>query len=354
VVRLLPTVGMAIGIFLLLNSFWIIPTLTSTTPRETLIGQFDRRHLLSFRTDGANDASVVGNVIAMYGYWGDREGRYTLPRSIMPLWPLLLLSILGLVGYGFYKTKSNPISQTLAASALLATIVAVGIIAAPFSYINEWLLSAIPALSAFREPQKFVTLIVLFYAVLGGVGLEYLQHSKRIQSLFTTHYRVAISGALIIPFIYTPTLMWGFAGQLHSATYPADWAIADQQYIHAAAGKTLFLPWHQYMYLDFAGRVTSNPAPAYFGPKVISGTNVEIGLIDYQSSNKSSQDIETILQHKDPQALGEDLATMGIQYVVISKNADWKRYGYFDQSGLEKVQDSPTLVVYRNKTFRQL
>jgi hypothetical protein len=189
---------------------------------------------------------------------------------------------------------------------------------------------------------------------VGGVGLEYLQRSKRIQRLLSTHYRVALSGALIIPFLYTPTFMWGFVGQLHSATYPADWAIANQQYIHSATGKALFLPWHQYMYLDFAGRVTSNPAPAYFGPQVISGTNVEIGLIDYQSSDKSSHDIETVLQRRDPQSLDKDLTALGIQYVLISKNADWKRYDYFDQSGLEKVQDGPTLVVYRNKTFRQL
>lgn len=352
--RLLRYIGLVAGIFLLLNSFWIVPTLAGTTQRETLIQQFDRRHLLSFRTDGTNDWAVIGNVLALYGYWGDREGRYALPRALVPLWPVLLVTMLILAGYGFYKMRTNPAMQTLLASALAGMVLAVGIIAVPFSYMNEWLLSVLPLLSAFREPQKFVSLIALFYAVAGGLGVTYLRSSKLVHKV-PAHHHIWITGAmLVIPFLYTPTFLWGFAGQLHSTHYPHDWSTAKQQYTANATGKILFLPWHQYMYMDFAGRVIANPAKAYFGPAIISGNNVEIGLIEHQGTDKNAQRIEWLLVHGDAASFAHDLANMNVEYIVISKTADWEIYNHFDQTGFEKVQDNTTLVVYRNAAFQQL
>jgi hypothetical protein len=106
--------GLAVASLLALSSYWIVPTLLNDTPREALVESFDRRHLLSFRTDGANDLSAIGNVVTLNGYWGDREGRYTLPRSVTPAWPLLFLIIFVAAMYGLYNTRKDPRTQALA------------------------------------------------------------------------------------------------------------------------------------------------------------------------------------------------------------------------------------------------
>lgn len=335
--------GFAVALFLALSSYWIIPTLLKDTQRERLVNSFDERYFLSFRTNGANDMGVVGNVLTMNGYWGDREDRYTLPRDVIPLWPLFFFGIFLLAVAGLSRSHKDSRVQTLLIGAIVSAVLAIGIAAVPFSYINDVFIRYLPFFRGFREPQKFVSLIVLFYAVTGGVGLANL-----LQNKVAKNYRPwLIVLALILPFLYTPTFLWGFAGQLKSRDYTADWALVDQQYVRNAQGKVLFLPWHQYMYFDFAGRVIANPAPVYFGKKVIAGDNAEIGLIGRQQQNNQSEMIEEILTNNQRPDLVNRLADLDIEYIILAKTTDWQEYSFLNSSGINKIKETDSLVVYQ-------
>ncbi len=337
--------GVAIIIFLALSSYWIIPVLTSNTPREQLVSSFDERYLLSFRTDGSNDVSVTGNVLSMHGYWGDREGRYILPRNVMPMWPLLFAGIFTLAAFGFYKSRGDPRSKILLISAGIAFVLAIGIAADPFKQFNRLLYEYVPFYRGFREPQKFVGLLVLAYAVFGSLGLQALMTHKR----YKRHVMWLLAAAIALPLMYTPTFLWGFAGQLKSRQYPSDWAQVNREYIKGAEGAVLFLPWHQYMYFDFADRVIANPGPKYFEGDIIAGDNSEIGLIERQESTAESTTIDMLVADRDVNKLSQN-----IEYVLLSKNADWQEYDFLNSATqLQLVRETETLKLYRNLYYSQ-
>jgi hypothetical protein len=343
----LKAVGKALALWLLsvliLSSFWIIPMLSGSSSRTSLIEQFDERHLLSFRTDGANDLAVALNTAALQGYWGEREGRFYVPRQVIVFWPLLILPVIALVGYGFWLVRKRPEAQVLALSAGVGLVLAVGIAAWPFSEINRLLIDHVPFFRSFREPQKFVSLIVLAYVVFGGIGLMRLKH-----------YGWLVYAALLLPFIYTPGFLWAFGNQLQSSNYPADWYVIKKNYIATAHGNTLFLPWHQYMYVDFVGRVIANPAPAFFGnDKVIAGDNAEIGLIKRQTSSPETRVIESLLENPPAGNLGEKIASLNAEYILLSKNADWRNYLFLDNQGdLELIIETDSVKLYKNLSYK--
>jgi len=348
--KLLKPLGMAFVIVLIVSSYWTIPIFTSNTPREQLVSNFDNRYLLSFRTDGTNGISVVTNVLSLNGYWGDREGRYILQRQASPIWFLLAITMISLTGYGFYLSRSNPRARALLLSAIIGLVLAVGIAAPPFSSFNQFLYNHLPFYRAFREPQKFVSLIALFYAVMGGAGLNYLLKNKKLKNQTSKTWLVTL--ALLLPVVYTPTFIWGFNGQLKSSQYPKDWAEVNNQYIKKAKGSVLFLPWHQYMYFGFAGRVISNPGPIYFDGNVIAGDNAQIGLLETQLANIRSDRIAKALASKSPAEIQKVLKNYDIQYILLSKNVDWRNYSFLDnQSQLIKSKETSTLKLFTNSTY---
>jgi hypothetical protein len=85
---------------------------------------------------------------------------------------------------------------------------------------------------------------------------------------------------------------------------------------------------------------------------VISGTNAQLkGLSD--SSDLRSAYIQRVLADRGTDGpMGALLAPLGVQYVALSKTADWNSYRWlFAQPSLQLVFDSPTLVLWRNPDF---
>jgi hypothetical protein len=154
---------------------------------------------------------------------------------------------------------------------------------------------------------------------------------------------------LAIPLLYTPTMLWGAGGQLHAVDYPVDWYALDHRLEAEPHGsKVLFLPWHQYMNFPFAGRDIANPAPLFFGPRMVAGDNAEIGLIQSQSTNPQSKFIEQQILDPSRTDVASKLKSHGFEYIVLSKTADYKDYGWINsQIGLRLVSNTPTLRVYK-------
>lgn len=359
ILKLTAFIGLA---FLLLSCYWLVPFFTQSTPTSELISSFDPRHILGFQTVADKNFGVLFNTAALYGFWGENEGRYEIGKQVIPFWYIISIIIFLLVIWGVISNfiKKNRRTEILifVATSILAFILAVGVAYSPMSKFILWLYQKIPLLKGFREPQKFVALLVLSYAYLGALGVDDLLNRARRVKRFPRLLNMFLPSIfLIIPLIYSPIMLWGFGGQLKAADYPKDWYQMNETLkADKEDFRVLFLPWHQYIGLLFAGRVIANPAQNFFEKPIIQGDNMEFGQIYSQSNNPDSKYIEDNIIKKGAsiENAGEILLPLNIKYIILAKEADWKSYEYLDkQKDLKIFSETDNLKVYQNLEFSE-
>jgi len=111
------------------------------------------------------------DIASMYGFWN--EG-YLSAKDFLPGVQILYLVILSLAIIGFiYYYNDQEIGiyvKSFAVIGILGFILASGI-NGPFGEIVRWLFDN-TLLKGFRDSQKFVAMMVMAYAVLGGLGIK--------------------------------------------------------------------------------------------------------------------------------------------------------------------------------------
>lgn len=339
-------------ISLALNSYWLIPQLNGTVSTLAEAQMFGPAQNEAFLTD-SGETNIFFNVASLYGFWGDRASVYVLPKEINPLWwifaGLIVLIVLWGIISGFKRKK---IAATLIFTILIiiSAVLAVGIAAKPLAPFIEWLNNHFSFYRGFREPQKFVGLIVLSYCYLGARGLADLSVRLRKKKEWLTGL------AIVIVIFCNPLMFNGARGQLFVADYPVSW-YETKAVLNADVEnfKVLFLPWHQYMSFDFArDKVLANPAPTFFDKEILAGDNMELALIESYSQRPFSKFFENeVLQNKNTiQNLGEQIKKWDIKYILLAKEVDWAKYDFLNQqSDLQLIKTYPDLLVYENKKY---
>jgi hypothetical protein len=349
--------------FLILSSYWIVPFFTKSNQTSELVSSFDPRHILGFQTVADKNFGVLFNTAALYGFWGENEGRFMISKRIIPFWYIISIIIFLLVIWGIISNIKNKDRRTeiiiFISTAILAFILAVGVAYGPMSKFMLWLYQKIPLLKGFREPQKFVALLVLSYAYLGALGMDDLLERARKAKRFPKFLNMFLPSIfLIIPLIYSPIMLWGFGGQLKAVDYPKDWyQVNETLKADKEDFRVLFLPWHQYMGFLFVWRVIANPAQNFFEKPIIQGDNMEFGQIYSQSNNPDSKYIEDNIIKKGAnlENVGEILLPLNIKYIILTKSADWKNYEYLDkQKDLKLFSETETLKVYENLSHTEV
>lgn len=160
--------------------------------------------------------------------------------------------------------------------------------------------------------------------------------------------------ALILPFVYSFTFFNGFAGQMKTADYPADWDEVNM-FLNKDSNdfKVLFFPWHQYMNFHWVpnrDKRIANPSQNFFEKDVITGKNVEIGDIYRQVYSTDQVYIDFLLNKKtEISNLGELIAPLNIKYILLNKEGDRNYHFLFNQSDLELVQETENFYIFKNK-----
>jgi hypothetical protein len=254
----------------------------------------------------------------------------------------------------------------------------------------------VPFYKGFREPQKWVGLLVICYAYLGALGvddvisraqhiLENLKFKVRIKHVASRALETVSKAVpalfLVIPLLYAPGMFGGFKGQLCVGNYPKSWLSANE-YLKKDSDtfRVLFLPWHQYINLSFAcHKIIANPAALFFDKPTIAGDNLEMGAMYTQSVRLESKYIEgEILEKKEHFAVrnfafdatrnfqdqvtdsprtsfGTALLPLNIKYVILAQESDFFSYGFVGQSpDMKLVYDSPELKVYLNEQWHAI
>jgi hypothetical protein len=328
---------------LVLSSFWIIPSVLGHNSTAQAVSHFDDSHFRAFETTGGNVIGAISQVIRLQGFWVEARDLYSLPQSMVPVWGLLFLILWTVIIIGAVKAwrKNRMLVGIAVGSVLLGVILSATPLIAVLSRF-------VPFLAGYREPQKFVNLIVIGYSILGVFGVSFIIEwaSKRFAELGG---QVALAVCLFLPLAITPTMLWGFSGQLAPKAYPIGWSEMNQELKNIAAqDKTLFLPWHQYATFDFAGRIIANPAEKYFETPVIISDDPEFKNVSPTVPNEQKRQISQALEDTD--TLVDTLRSLHIKYVLRSTEKDKIDYGYLDKmNNLKVVKENSDLKLYKVK-----
>jgi hypothetical protein len=298
-------------------------------------------------------ANPATDVLLLGGFWLDEA--YLQIGDLIPAGralagPILFLSLFGLVA-GLGSELTRRVCLALGLLVVIAFLLAAGPgmqITRPFF---EVIWENIPWYRAFRDSSKFVALIAIAYAYLGGIGLSTL-----LSGVFEARrnlQRFVGAAALVVPILYALPMI-GTWNQLEPGQFPSDWgevrgilnAVEDQDF------NVLVLPWHMYMdfeWLPNRWKRMANPAPNYFDQQTISGDNIGLVIGETNSTNPVSRYIEKILDDESVVDLGAGIAPLNARYVVAYRGIDVDLKGLLNrQRDLEVVFSGPTIALYRN------
>jgi hypothetical protein len=208
----------------------------------------------------------------------------------------------------------------------------------------------VPFFAGYREPQKFVALLALVYVYFVVWGAVWVLGAAARWGPWGA--RIMLILLVLLPLSYTPTMLLGMNGQIHTTIYPADWSTANQLLQRQpGTDKVLVLPWHLYMKYGFtSGKIIGSPAKSFFEREVVSSDDPEIAGVAPQVHDATREVVQqTILPAgASGQQIAPQLGELGIGYVLLFKDLDYGDYAYLDkQAGLRGLQDSQTLRLYR-------
>jgi hypothetical protein len=340
--------AMAAAMWLIASSLWLLPTMAGSSSAAKTASSFSRQQVGLFKTLADPQYGPVFNAAAMYGFWANNQGYYHLPKEALPVWPLIAVTFMVLALIGLWASRRDPEPWALATLGALALILGVGVSFGPFAGTFNWCFDHVPFFKGYREPQKFIGLLILAYSYLGAIGAQWVVRNAR--------YRIALVVILVLPIIYTYPMFWGFSNQLRVANYPADWTSANQLLkADSSQFKVLFLPWHQYLTLDFAGGKIANPSQAFFEKPVIKSDTLEFGGSFDQNVPAIDKAVEKQILKRAAVSTdaGPKLARLNIKYVLLAKTEELSEYSWLSrQPGLVLLNDGPTLRVYINRDWR--
>jgi hypothetical protein len=346
-----------LGLFLLaLSAYWLVPSfIGSSTP----LGEISNADVTIFATKVFN-FNTLFTAASMYGFW---RGGYIYTKDLMPYWQIFFVIILFFAVHGFVSNYKHPkygLHVRVFGTVTVLSVLMAGGISGPSGGVFEFLFNNVFFFKGFREPQKFVALLVLSYAYLGGLGVaEFEKLAWEKTKVRFTAKKIMVIAVLILalatPFVYSFTMFNGFWGQLKPTDYPKDWyEVNDFLNQDKQDFNVLFLPWHEYMdfkWLPNTEKRLANPASVFFDKPVIQGDNMETGAIYSSSTNSVSKYIEFLLSRKNKiNNFGELVTPLNVKYIILTKEVDYKVYDFlYNQSDLEVVKDTENLVVFRNK-----
>jgi hypothetical protein len=327
----------------IVNAYWLVPAATGQGSLGVAVASMNDVHFKAFATNGTGAFGAVGAVIRLQGFWVEARQLYVLPQAMAPAWGILFLLIWSLVAIGAIKAlRSYRLLVSLAISAVAAGII---LSATP---LVAWLSHGVPFMAGYREPHKFASLIALGYAMLGVFGTAFaIQWAGR--RFKETGEQAATVACLLLPIAVTPTMLWGFAGQLSPRQYPSEWY--DMNRIIKtlpAADRILFLPWHQYMNYSFSGRIIANPAAKFFEAPMIVADNPEFMNLPPTQPNPDTEAIAAVIHA--PSRLLSVLRTHHVRYILLADEGDARTYASLDTlSGLRIVAKNARLKLYEVK-----
>ncbi|MDX9893365.1 MAG: hypothetical protein RB292_03025 [Patescibacteria group bacterium] len=282
----------------LVSSYWLVPAVKNYS--NSNLNNFNQVDFQAFVTSSHDPLGAEFNVLSLHGFWGEVKpwaGYFIWPKDHYIFWLamfglLCLLSARGVIE-SYFKNRS--LFFLFGLTALGGLVFSLGLAPGIFQSLNQWLFDHIWFWSGFRDTQKWSAWLVLAFAYFGGLGVyavgEFVQAKKPKQ------LQIVSVGLMLVVVFFTYPIWGGFSRQLKSIWYPASWQQVAEIIDHQNSdSRILFLPWHQYLSLDFnQSLVSQNPAKAFFGSRIVQSHNAELDGVDSANAEPLVSEIEQIL-----------------------------------------------------------
>lgn len=321
--------------------WWIVPALAHPGQADA-IGLQDLR---LFRSVPDPRLGLLPNLAGLYGFW--RQG-WPLPKDGLAAWPLLLAALLVVVGMGALALRRDPAARRYLVPVGVAGAVALVLAAGdqgPLGTAYAWAFRTAPWFRLMREPQKWLGLLALAYAIGFGAGVGAIAELVRGRVLT----RVVVAAMLFaVPTAYGWTALGGFHGYLAPSRTPASWAAADQL-MGPGSGAVLALPWSRYVALQLTqGRVVANPLTSAFSRPVVVSDRAGYGSVAASSSDPRAAAIGGALEGTPGPEIATTLRRFGIVYIVDQPTARGIEESWLPhRNGIVLLARWPDLTLYR-------
>ena len=342
-----------------LNAYWLVPASVAAFGGGTQLTTISDVDLSVFSARGTVAGNVPLSVAMLYGFW---RGGVTTTADLFPLWVvgLLFAVVLFLTVSGGVRRWTDANVRGVVLASVVAFVLSLGV-SSPFSEpLFRTLTDVIPVLRGMRDSQKFVGLVVFGYAFLGAHGVDHLVPTGRpdVQPVGSSldHHSLLRVGlvalVLLTPLAYTAPMFAGFTGQLDSTTYPDSWGAANDHLDDSGGGRALFLPWHGYLSVSWTDRRIATPAPLFFDGPVVASQRLEVGGIETRATDPTHCRVGAALADPTDSTLGDELAAVGVEYVVLAHEADYRRYeSLADHAAFSVAFAGDAITVYENEAF---
>ena len=272
--------GVGLGLLALFLSYGVLSFfLDDSRGGYNTVRQFTRADFEFFRAVSSDDYGLLPNLAGLYGYWGERIGRFPLANEGAAWWPVATAVIVGAALVGAWLTRGR-------AWLLVCGVVGLGISASTALpggvSAADWLASHVPAVGAYREPQKWsalwlLALVTLSVGAVDGLHRRSLRSSRAIDRWAAPALAYAIVLCALFP---------AGVAQIRSAPeivtpvrYPDYWYRTSDYLVRALPRDepVVVLPWHLYQPLAASeGRLAANPARQFFSGQLVVPQNLEI------------------------------------------------------------------------------
>lgn len=347
------TFAIIFGIIIMLNVNWLFSFVRGSNQGVGGIGSFSLADAKAFSTADVGDVGVYFTVLSLQGYWGEYQDRFVSIQE-NPLWWVAFLGIFFLAVLGWISRfkKKDCFAKPLLALAVVSFVLAIGISSAIFAPLANFLYAHFPLYIGLRESQKWVVILVFFYAYFGAWGIADFLKFEKIKNF----KKEAVVFLVLLPIFFSFPIVRGAHEHLTPHEFPTEWRQAKRYLDESETeGKILFLPWHLYMKLDFAGKNVVVPAQSFFGKNIVMGNNTEFGGVYSHSEDAQTFAVEKYVQtdinkkkNIDCENFSVDMRKIGIELVMLAKTEDWQKYQWLDRiDGAKKVLENDKIIIYK-------
>ena len=242
------------------------------------VKQFSGADFAFFRSTPDRDYGLLVNLIGLYGYWGERLGRFPLATDGAPWWPLTTAVVVAAAVAGAVLERAR---TWLLPCGVVGLAVSASTAVPAVREAMVWLTERVPLVAAYREPQKWSALWLVAVASLAAGAVDQL--SRRREQLVRTRVPLAPTVAYVV---VLAALFPAGVAQIRAIPpivkpleYPGHW-YRTRDYLAASVPPrepVAVLPWHLYQPLSFTeGRLVANPARVFFPGRIIAPRNLEI------------------------------------------------------------------------------
>jgi hypothetical protein len=325
---------------IILNLNWLVSPFFGVENSASSISSFGLKNFEAFQTQALAPMDVISTNALLYWFWWERYGNHYARVDILSsLWYIagfLLIGIMILWLTILFRAWKKRQVWTMSILAIISIILGIGMaspLTAPFTL---WLTEHIPLFAWYREPQKWIWLLMMIEGIALVIGMGYLLEKYGYDIIM----RIIIFLSLILlMFIWSPGPTLSYHGQLQTTVYPSWFESLRTDLIQDTfSGKILSLPWHSYMGCKWTGRPTiSNPIQWLLSPiRVVSSDNIEVGDILYSNSrDPQSQAIEAFLSSH----IFSPLSSYGFTHVLLMRDcANSDSYLWLDSIESCKLQ----------------